>query len=195
MPDLLPIVALVVSAGLLAGMIVVLVLLRKGEGPRYSASRAYDANRREAVRVLTGREEDRVTREQWYDRARGQPAPDDPIAAPFRRVVEEALRVVVPPDRDLTVGPDGRADLAAAGARVLAALSTADLRARDLDGEGEGMRLLVGIVLFNPEPPGGDAKRVTLPVQALFAALERAGRADLVDRFRRLRDEAAGEPG
>lgn len=195
MPDLLPIAALVVSGGLLAGMIAVLVLLRKGEGPRYSASRAYDANRREAVRVLTGREEDRVTREQWYERARGQPAPDDPLVAPFQRVVGEALRVVVPPDRDLTVGPDGRAELAAAGARVLAAISTADLRARDLDGEGEGMRLLVGIVLFNPEPPGGDAKRVTLPVQALFPALERAGRADLVERFRRLRDEAAGEPG
>lgn len=195
MPDLLPIAALVVSAGLLAGMIAVLVLLRKGEGPRYSASRAYDANRREAVRLLTGREEDRVTREQWYERARGQPAPDDPLVAPFQRVVGEALRVVVPPDRDLTVGPDGRADLAAAGARVLAAISTADLRARDLDGEGEGMRLLVGIVLFNPEPPGGDAKRVALPVQALFPALERAGRADLVERFRRLRDEAGGEPG
>lgn len=195
MPDLLPIVALVVSAGLLAGMIAVLVLLRKGEGPRYSASRAYDANRREAVRVLTGREEDRVTREQWYERARGEPAPDDLLAAPFQRVVEEALRVVVPADRDLTVGPDGRADLAAAGARVLAALSTADLRARDLDGEGEGVRLLIGIVLFNPEPPGGDAKRVTLPVQALFPALERAGREDLVERFRRVRDEAAAEPG
>ena len=195
MPDILPFAALVLSAGLLAGMIAVLVLLRKGEGPRYSASRAYDANRREAVRVLTGQEEDRVTREQWYEPARGRPAPDDPLAVPFQRAVEEALRAVVPADRGLTVGPDGRADLAAAGTRVLAALSTADLRARDLDVEGEGKRLLVGIVMFNPEPPGGDAKRVTLPVQALFPALERAGRRDLIERIGRLRDGEAAESG
>jgi hypothetical protein len=185
-------VALVVSATLLAGMITVLVLLRKGEGPRYSASRAYDANRREAVRVLTGVEVDRVTTEQWYDPARREPAPDDPRAAPFRRVVEEALGAILPDGRGLRVETDGWMDLTGAGTRVLASLSTADLRAEDLDRAGEGRRLVVGIVLFNPEPPGGDASRVALPVQALFPALERAGRGDLVGRFRELGGKTEG---
>ena len=45
MAGLLSILALILSATLLAGMIAVLVLLRKGEGPRFGASRAYDANR------------------------------------------------------------------------------------------------------------------------------------------------------
>ena len=195
MSGLLPIVAFVVSAGLLAGMIAVLVLLRRGEGPRYSASRTYDGNRREAVEILTGEAVDRVSGEQWYEPARRQAVPDDPLAAPYAAAVEVALRAVVPPDRELTVETEGRMDLAAADTRVIAVLSTADLRARDLDREGDGKRLLVGIVLFNPEPPGGDAKRVTLPVQALFPALERAGRTDLIERFERLREGAAGSPG
>ena len=192
MSSFLSLAALFVSAILLAGMIFVLVLLRKGEGPRYSASRAYDANRREAVQVLTGAAVDRVTGEQWYDPARRHPAPDDPLAAAFRRSVGEALAAVVPAERGLAADAEGRVELAAAETRVLAALSTADLRALDLDREAEGARLLVGIVLFNPEPPGGDAKRVTLPVQALFPALAAAGRGDLVRRFERLR---AGEAG
>jgi len=195
MSGALPLAAVVLSALLLSGMIAVLVLLRKGEGPRYSASRAYDANRREALRVLTGEAVDRVTGEQWYEPARRAPAPADPLAAPFRRAVAEALEVVVPADRGLAFDSEGRAALEGAGTRVLAALSTADLRAEDLDFWGEGARLLVGLVLFNPEPPGGDAKRVTLPVQALFPALERAGRGDLVARFGRLRGGEAGEPG
>lgn len=192
---LLPIVVFVVSAALLAGMIAVLVLLRRGEGPRYSASRAYDANRREAVEVLTGEAVDRVSGQQWYEPARSRAVPDDPRAAPYAAAIEAALRAVVPSERELTVEPEGRMDLSAAGTRVIAALSTADLRLRNLDREGEGKRLLVGIVLFNPEPPGGDAKRVTLPVQALFPALERVGRADLIERFERLREEAAGGSG
>jgi hypothetical protein len=47
------------------------------------------------------------------------------------------------------------------------------------------------LVLLNPEPPGGDARRVTLPVQVLFPALERAGREDLIRRFGEIRDRAA----
>ncbi|MGH7566069.1 MAG: hypothetical protein ACREK2_04485, partial [Gemmatimonadota bacterium] len=66
MSGVISIAALVLSVTLMAGMVVVLVLLRKGEGPRYSASRVYDANRREAVRVLTGEDVDHVTGEQWF---------------------------------------------------------------------------------------------------------------------------------
>lgn len=61
----------------------------------------------------------------------------------------------------------------------------------ELDTLGEEGRLVVGLVLFNPEPPGGDAKRVTLPIQALFPALERAGRGDIVARFEELRARAS----
>ena len=70
MSAVLAISALVLSAALLAGVITILVLLRKGEGPRYSVSRAYDANRREAVRLLTGEETDRVGADQWFEPAR-----------------------------------------------------------------------------------------------------------------------------
>lgn len=180
--------ALVLSAALLAGMIVVLVLLRKGDGPRYGASRAYDANRREAVRVLTGEDVDSVPGDQWFDPARRRPLAEDPVAAPFRDAVTDALRAVVPAARELSVDDRGRAWLAGENAWVLAAVSTASLRETDLDALSAQAALVVGLVLFNPEPPGGDAKRVALPIQVLFPALRSAGRDDLVARFERLRD-------
>ena len=93
--------ALVLSVALLAGVVTVLVLLRKGEGPRYSVSRVYDANRREAVRLLTGEEKDRVGGEQWFEPSRRQPVPADPLAAPYRSAVADALRAVVPAARGL----------------------------------------------------------------------------------------------
>lgn len=182
--------ALVLSVALLAGVVTVLVLLRKGEGPRYSVSRVYDANRREAVRLLTGEEKDRVGGEQWFEPSRRQPVPADPLAAPYRSAVADALRAVVPAARGLAFDEDGRASLSAERTWVLPAMSTADLRAEDLDRVAGEARLVVGLVLFNPEPPGGDAKRVTLPIQALFPALERAGRGDLVERFAALRERA-----
>lgn len=190
MADALSIAALILSATLLAGVIAVLVLLRKGEGPRYGASRAYDANRRDAVRALTGEEVERVDSAQWFEPARRGAAPDDPVAAPYGEAVAEALAAVVPAERGLALEPDGRARLAAEDVTVLPALSTADLL-RGLERHGDAGRLVVGVVLFNPEPPGGDAKRVALPVQALFPALERAGRGDLVARFVELKERAA----
>lgn len=195
MSGILSIAALVFSVALMAGMIVVLVLLRKGEGPRYSVSRAYDANRREAVRVLTGEDVDRVTGEQWFDPARRRPGTDDPDAGSYAEVVAEALEAVIPADRDPVFHANGRVWLATERTWVLPALSTAELRARDLDHLGEEGWLVVGLVLFNPEPPGGDAKRVTLPIQALFPALERAGRGDLVARFEELRERASAGRG
>ncbi|HJR54306.1 MAG TPA: hypothetical protein VJ982_11415 [Gemmatimonadota bacterium] len=188
MSGAISIAALVLSAALLAGMIVVLVLLRKGDGPRYGASRAYDANRREALRVLTGEDVRSVPGDQWFDPARRRPLPEDPVAAPFRDAVTEALRAVVPVARDLSVDDRGRAWLAGESAWVLPAISTAALRETDLDALGAQAALVVGLVLFNPEPPGGDAKRVALPIQVLFPALKDAGRGDLVTRFERLRD-------
>lgn len=188
MSGAISIAALVLSAALLAGMIVVLVLLRKGDGPRYGASRAYDANRREALRVLTGEDVDRVPGDQWFDPARRRPLPEDPVAAPFRDAVTDALCAVVPAARDLSVDDRGRAWLAGESAWVLPAVSTAVLREADLDALGAQAALVVGLVLFNPEPPGGDAKRVALPIQVLFPALRNAGRDDLVARFERLRD-------
>ena len=190
MAGALSIAALILSATLLAGMIAVLVLLRKGEGPRYGVSRAYDANRRDAVRALTGEEVDRVDFAQWFEPARRDPAPDDPLAASFEEAVAEALAVVAPADRGLTMETRERARLTTEDVTVLAALSTADLRL-GLERHGDAGRLVVGLVLFNPEPPGGDAKRVALPIQVLFPALERAGRADLVDRFAELKERAA----
>lgn len=186
----LAISTLVLSVALLAGVVTVLVLLRKGEGPRYSVSRMYDANRREAVRLLTGEEKDRVGGEQWFETARRRPVPADPLAAPYRSAVADALRAVVPAASGLAFDEDGRASLSAERTWVLPAMSTADLRAEDLDRVADEARLVVGLVLFNPEPPGGDAKRVTLPIQALFPALERAGRGDLVERFTALRERA-----
>lgn len=193
MAGALSIAALILSATLLAGMIAVLVLLRKGEGPRYGASRAYDANRRNAVRALTGGEVERVDFAQWYEPARRDAAPDDPLAAPLAEAVAEALAVVVPVASGLALEPHGRARLAAEDVTVLPALSTADLRL-DLERHGDAGRLVVGLVLFNPEPPGGDAKRVALPIQVLFPALERAGRTDLVDRFTELKERSATLP-
>lgn len=187
--------ALVLSVALLAGVVTVLVLLRKGEGPRYSVSRVYDANRREAVRLLTGEEKDRVGGEQWFEPSRRQPVPADPLAAPYRSAVADALRAVVPAARGLAFDEDGRASLSAERTWVLPAMSTADLRAEDLDRVADKARLVVGLVLFNSEPPGGDAKRVTLPIQALFPALERAGRGDLVERFTALREGAIESSG
>lgn len=188
MSGAISIAALVLSAALLAGMIVVLVLLRRGDGPRYGASRAYDANRREALRVLTGQDVHSVPGDQWFDHARRRPLPEDPVAAPFRDAVTDALRAVVPEARDLSVDDRGRAWLAGESAWVVPAISTAALRETDLDALGAQAALVVGLVLFNPEPPGGDAKRVALPIQVLFPALKNAGRDDLVTRFERLRD-------
>ena len=188
MSGAISIAALVLSAILLAGMIVVLVLLRKGDGPRYGASRAYDANRREALRVLTGEGVESVPGDQWFDPARRRPLPQDPAAAPFRDAVIEALRATVPASRDLSVDDRGRAWLAGESAWVLPAVSTAELRENDLDALGARAALVVGLVLFNPEPPGGDARRVALPIQVLFPALRNAGRDDLVARFEQLRD-------
>ena len=196
MAGALSIAALLLSVTLLAGTITVLILLRKGEGPRYGASRAYDANRREALRVLTGEDVEHVQGEQWFDPARRRAIPDDPVAASFRDAVSEALRAVVPATRGLSLDDRGRAWLAAEKTWILPAVSTAELREADLDALGVGAALIVGIVLFNPEPPGGDAKRVALPVQVLFPALRRTGRTDMVTRFEALRDLGMeGRPG
>ena len=87
--------AFVLSAGFLAVMITALVLLRKGEGPRYSASRAYDASRREAVRSLLGAEVDRVPGAQWFDPVRKAALPDEPLRAEFDAAVAEAAVIGV----------------------------------------------------------------------------------------------------
>ena len=192
---IIAITALVLSAALLAGMVAVLVLLRKGEGPRFSVSRAYDENRREAVRVLTGENVDHVAGSQWYDPARRRPAVDDPVSAAYQEAVGAALEAVVPAERGLAFEADGVARLTAEGTWVVPAIATADLRAEELDRLAAKARLVVGLVLFNPEPPGGDAKRVTLPIQVLFPSLERAGRDDLVAGFEELRARAERRSG
>jgi len=195
-------VALAVSALLLGTVITILVLLRRGDGPVYSASRLYDANRREAVRLLTGAEVAAVPSEQWFVRGRREASSGDPLESDVGAAVFEALRVVVPGDRGLTIEDGRRARLE--GAVVVAAVSTADVRASGvLDAMDPtvskeaaelppGSRgLVIALVLVNPEPPGGDARRVALAVQVLFPALERAGRPDLVQRFAALRERAA----
>jgi hypothetical protein len=190
MPMTAAIVVLAVSILLLASAITILVMLRRGDGPVYSASRLYDANRRDAIRLLTGAELDAVPGEQWFLRSRREPIPDITLVSELRSVVFEALRAIVPADRDLAI-ESGHARVGEAV--VLAAISTADIRASGaLDG-WDAPGLHIALVLVNPEPPGGDARRVALPVQILFPALERAGRADLVRRFAALRD-AAAEP-
>jgi hypothetical protein len=189
----LSILALVLSAAMLAGMLFVLVLLRRGDGPRYGASRAYDANRREALRVLTGEDAESVPGEQWFDTARRRFLSGDPARAPFRNAVSDALRAVVPDARSMTLDERGHAWLAAEKTWVVPAVSTAELRETDLDSLSEEAALVVGLVLFNPEPPGGDAKRVTLPIQVLFPALRAAGRDDLVARFEALRAREVGD--
>lgn len=193
MAGILAIVALVLSALFLGVMIVALVLLRRGEGPAYSASREYDANCREAVRTLTGDTVERIGGEQWYDPARRrEPRPDEADEAAFRAAIREALGAVAPAGS----GPDfdgaghGRVAGGDGDVWVIPALSTAALRAEGLERwDGRG-RLTVGLVLFNAEPPGGPATRIALPPQVLFPALERLGRDDLVRRFEELAERA-----
>lgn len=191
MAGTLAIVALVVSALLLGTMILALVLLRKGEGPTYSASQAYDTHRREALRTLTGVEVAAVPADQWYDPAFERPGAGTDLIAELREAVRDALRAIVPNEAGLWFDEAGLPRLEDAGARVVPSVSTAAFR-EDPDakstGEGESM---IGLVLFNPEPPGGEASRVTLPVQALFPVLEREGRHDLIRRFEALRDAAS----
>ncbi len=191
MGPLLGVAVLVISVLFLAGMVTVLVLLRKGEGPTFSANREYDANRREAVRVLTGEPVDRVPGDQWYRPARNSVIADDRLADPFKKAVDEALEAVVPRDRGLTMDGAGVSNLTGVDARVVPAVSTADLREALTSSPDDGDELVIGLVLFNPEPPGGNARRVALPIQILFPALERAGRGDLVREFEQL---AALEP-
>ena len=182
------IVALAFSTLLLGTAITLLVMLRRGDGPVYSASRLYDANRREAVRLLLGLETDAPPVDQWFVASR-EPISDPATERELREVTVEALGAVVPADRGFAVESSGHASVE--GARVVTAMSTADLRASGvLDAWDEERGLLVGMVLLNPEPPGGDARRVTLPVQVLFPELEHAGRRDLILRFHGLRDRA-----
>lgn len=191
MAGLLSIVVLVLSGLFLAVMVIALVLIRKGEGPRYSASRAYDENRREAVQLLTGGPLDESPGKQWYDPARREARPNDPLVEGYRRTVADALRAVVPSGRDLVFEEADHARLAAEEVRVVPELSTADLRARDLEAWDERDRMTIGLVLFNSEPPGGPASRVALPIQVLFPALERVGRGDLIRRFEELAERAS----
>lgn len=170
-------IAVLLSFLLFLTVLVVLVLVRRGDAPARRTSREYDASRREAVRLLTGAESAPATSRSWKRRV--GVAEDTALEAPFRSVLAEALRVAVPHDRGLVVEPDGTARLAR-DARIVAAVSTAGLRAR---GPGGGDGLAIGLVLVDPEPPGTDPRWVALPVQVLFPALERAGRTDLVDRF------------
>src|SRR5687768_4891259 len=97
------IVALAVSVLLLGTVLTILVMLRRGDGPVYSANRLYDANRREAIRLLTGVEVEGLPREQWFLRARREAARGDPLEAEVGAAVVEALRAVVPADRGLTI--------------------------------------------------------------------------------------------
>jgi hypothetical protein len=158
-------------------VLIVMVLVRRGDAPSRRTSPEYDASRREAVRLLTGIESAPATSRSWR-RGSGQVDPG-PIEAPFRSALAEALRVAVPGDRGLFVMADGTARLDR-DTRIVAAVSTDGLRAGGPCG-GEGLE--IGLVLVDPEPPGTDPRWVALPVQVLFPALERAGRRDLVDRF------------
>lgn len=188
MAGILAIVALVVSALLLGTMILALVLLRKGEGPTYSASQAYESNRRDAIRTLTGEEVESVPGGQWYDPAFEHPATGADRTVELREVIREALRAIVPEDAGLWFDPQGRPRLESDDTRIVPAVSTAALREDPaVESAGESAPV-IGIVLFNPEPPGGEATRVTLPVQALFPALEREGRHDLIRGIEGLRD-------
>ncbi|MGH7563690.1 MAG: hypothetical protein ACREK5_04625 [Gemmatimonadota bacterium] len=171
-------IAVLLSFVMFAGVLVVLVLVRRGDAPRYRASPEYDASRREAVRLMTGAEGGTGIR-PWYRKERRKASPDDPLREPFRTAAAEALRVAVP--AGLRIEPDGTVRLSD-GVRILPEVSTAELRQVARDGRG----LEIGLVLVNPEPPGNDPHRVSLPVQVLFPALERAGRSDLVERFQGL---------
>jgi hypothetical protein len=159
------------------GVLVVLVLVRRGDAPSRRTSPEYDASRREAVRLLTGLESATATSRSW--RRGVGPAEDGTLEASFRSALAEALRVAVPGDRGLVVEADGTAQLGR-DARIVPAVSTDGLRARGPGGDGG---LEIGLVLVDPEPPGTNPRWVALPVQVLFPALERAGRMDLVDRF------------
>ena len=183
------IVALVLSTLLLGTVITLLVMLRRGDGPVYSASRAYDTNRREALRLLLGDEVEAPPREQWFVTAPHEPISHTALENEFREAATEALRLAVPADRKLAIDPNGR--ITVAGARVVPALSTADLRDPAVLETCDDGGLLVGLVLVNPEPLGGDARRLALPVQVLFPALERMGREDLIHRFSELRRRVA----
>lgn len=174
-------VAVLLSLAMFLGVLAVLVLVRRGDAPAYRASPEYDASRRDALRLLIGASPELPAR-AWYRRGRRQASPGDPLRQPFRAAVAEALRVAVPAGEDVRIAPDGTARLSG-GARVLPEVSTADLRVLP---PGDGSGLEIGLVLVNPEPPGNDPRRVSLPVQILFPALERAGRSDLVERFRGL---------
>ncbi|MGH7559209.1 MAG: hypothetical protein ACREMD_15790 [Gemmatimonadota bacterium] len=173
-------IAVLLSFVMFLGVLVVLVLVRRGDAPRYRASPEYDASRREAVRLMTGADAETGIR-PWYRRARRNANPDDPLREPFRAAAAEALQVAVPAERHVRFEPDGTARLSD-GVRILPEVSTADLRQRARDGSG----LEIGLVLVNPEPPGSHPRRVSVPVQVLFPALQRAGRSDLVERFQRL---------
>ncbi|MGH7570809.1 MAG: hypothetical protein ACREMK_03060 [Gemmatimonadota bacterium] len=173
-------IAVLLSFGMFLGVLAVLVLVRRGDAPRYRASPEYDACRREAVRLMAGTEAETGIR-PWYRKGRRNPNPDDPLREPFRSAAAEALRIAIPTERQVRIEPDGTA-LLSGGVRILPEVSTADLRQRARDGSG----LEIGLVLVNPEPPGNYPRRVSLPVQILFPALERAGRSDLVERFRGL---------
>lgn len=181
----LAVLALVASALLLATMLLALVMLRKGEGPRYGSSRAYEANRRDAFRALTGEDVDALPGGQWYDPAFESPGAGAAIAEAYREAAIEAIRAIAPepPEADHLGG------LRLGEARVVPAVSTRALR-EALDPAREAEGLVAGVVLFNPEPPGGSAARVALPVPSLFPALRRVGREDLVERFEGLRREA-----
>ncbi len=174
-------VAVLLSLAMFLGMIAVLVLIRRGDAPAYRTSPEYDASRREAVRLLTGTDPE-VSPRTWYRRERRNATPGDPLRQPFRAAVAEALRVTVPAPGGVRIEPDGTARLPG-GARVVPEVSTADLRERP---PGHGPGLEIGLVLVNAEPPGNDPRRVSLPVQLLFPALDRAGRSDLVEQFRGL---------
>lgn len=173
-------IAVLVSFAMFLGVLTVLVLIRRGDAPRYRASREYDASRREAVRLMTGGGPATGIR-PWYRRERRRACPDDPLRQPYREAAVEALQIAIPAGRHPRIEADGTARLSD-GVRVLPEVSTADLRERPGDGSG----LEIGLVLVNPEPPGNNPRRVSLPVQVLFPALERAGRADLVERFREM---------
>lgn len=170
--------AVLLSLVLFLGVLALLVLVRRGDAPAHRASPEYDARRREAVRLLTGADPEAPLR-TWYRRERRDASPGDPLRPPFRVAAAEALRVAVPAAEAVRIEADGTARLYG-GARVVPEVSTADLRERP---PGEGSGLEIGLVLVNPEPPGNDPRRVALPIQVLFPALERAGRSDLVERF------------
>lgn len=170
-------IAVLVSLLFFLTMLVVLVLVRRGDAPSRRTSPEYDASRREAVRLLTGLESAPATSRSW--RRGPGPAGDGPLETSFRSALAEALRVAVPDERGLVVLADGTARLAG-DVRIVAAVSTEGLRER---GPGDGGGLEIGLVLVDPEPPGTNPRWVALPVQVLFPALERAGRSDLVERF------------